>query len=359
MKLGRFVVETHCHAQRHAARMQGEDADYGDLAEKMTTAVPSEEAEDDDDVVVYDNSDRLLRDMDTYDVDVCVLLPGVFGFTNEINQEILEENPDEFVAAAWSVETMKAAQRGEEEWTMEAACEEIDEWLGEDGFEMIGEGIPYDPTIKEPMDWPERKDEIRQIFDVAAKHDVPVRWHTGYVSGYGSGLGLFDNFPDWGDPTLASQLKAEYPEVPIVFDHGGMQATWREHHVDDCCQVAASFDDVYLEIGLYWKELLKKPMNDPNIGIDQLLWGNDWGASMPQYSQPGEDPPTYWDQIVDWGLPAHQVDYWGSSLRQLRKYAMETDLPQDALNLVLGGNAVRLFDLDVPDRRMFEQYVEV
>ena len=30
MKRGRFIVETYCHAQRHAARMQapGEDAEY-------------------------------------------------------------------------------------------------------------------------------------------------------------------------------------------------------------------------------------------------------------------------------------------------------------------------------------------
>ncbi len=360
MKLGRFIVETHCHAQRHAAKIQDEeDVDYGDLAQKMVTAVPPEEADDDDDVIVYDNSERVLRDMETYDVDMCVLLPGVFGFTNEINQGIMEENPGKFVAAAWPVQTMKAAQRGEEDWTIDAACAELDEWLSKDGFRMIGEGIPYDPTIEEPMEWVERKEEVRRVFDVAADHDVPVRWHTGYVSGYGSGLNLFQNFPDWSDPTLATQLKAEYPDVPIVFDHGGMQATWREHHVDQCCQVAATYDDVYLEIGLYWKDLLKKPMNDPNIGLDQLLWGTDWGASMPQVHQPGEEPQMYWDQVVDRGLPAHQVDYWGASLRQLSKYAMERDLPQDDLNLILGGNAARLFDLDVPDHRMFKQYVDI
>lgn len=360
MKLGRFIVETHCHGQRHAARVQGEeDFDYGDLAEKMVTAVPPKEADEDDDVIIYDNSERVLRDMETYGVDMCVLLPGVFGFTNEINQQIMEENPGKFVAAAYPVQTMKAAQRGEADWTIDAACEEVDEWLSEDGFRMIGEGIPYDPTVDEPMDWSERKDEVRRFFDVAAKHDVPVRWHTGYVSGYGSTLDMFQNLPDWDDPTLAMQLKAEYPDVPIVFDHGGMQATWREHHVDQCCQVAASFDDVYLEIGLYWKDLLKKPLNDPNIGIDQILWGTDWGASMPQVSQPGEDPPMYWDQVVDRGLPAHQVDYWGGSLHQLLKYSLETDIPQDELNLILGGNAVRLFDLDVPDDRMFQQYVDI
>lgn len=361
MRLGRFVVETHCHGQRHAVRVQETgDATYSELAAQMGAAVPADEASEDDPIIVYDNSERLLFDMEQYEVDMCVLLPG-FGMTNEINRQIMADNPGTFIAAAAPVQMRKAATRGEEDWDWGKACEELDEWLQVDGFRMIGEGVPYDPSREEPIPWSERKDEVRQVFDVAAKHDVPVRWHTGYVSGYGGSSGkasVFDLYPDWSDPTLASQLKAEYPEVPIVFDHGGMQATWREKHVEQCCQVAATFDDVYLEIGLYWKDLMKKPMNDPNISIEQLLWGNDWGASMPQYHQPGEDPPMYWDQINDWGLPAHQVDYWGSSQRQLWKYALETDLPQDDLNLIVGGNAVRLFDIEVPHSRLFPDYID-
>ena len=360
MKLGRFVVETHCHAQRHAVRMQASeaDSDYSSLPDMMKTAVPADEAEDDDAVVVYDNSDRVRFDMETYGVDMCVLLPA-FGMTNAIHEQIMAENPGKFVAAAAPVQTKKKALRGEEEWSWDAACEELDHWLSKDGFVMTGEGIRRDPTRTEPIPWDERKDDIRKVFDVAARHDVPVRWHTGYVAGYGKSHGMWDVLPDWNDPTLASQLKAEYPEVPLVFDHGGMQAGWREKYVDQCCQVAATHDEVYLEIGLYWADLLRKPLNDPNIGVEQLLWGTDWGASMVEHHQPNEHPQAYWEQISSRGLPAHQPDYWGSSLRQLLKYAMEVDLPQDDLNMILGGNAVRLLDLDVPETRLFPEYVEV
>ena len=360
MKLGRFVVETHCHGQRHAVRIQerDEDADYGSLPDLMKTAVPADEAGADDPVVVYDNSDRVKYDMETYGVDMAVLLPG-FGMTNEINRDIIESDPDRFVAAAEPVQTKKRALRGEEPWSWDAAYAELDEWLAEDGFVMTGEGIRRDPTRTEPIPWDERKDDIRKVFDVAARHDVPVRWHTGYVAGYGKSHGMWDVLPDWNDPTLASQLKAEYPEVPLVFDHGGMQAGWREKYVDQCCQVAATHDEVYLEIGLYWADLLRKPLNDPNIGVEQLLWGTDWGASMVEHHQPNEHPQAYWEQISSRGLPAHQPDYWGSSLRQLLKYAMEVDLPQDDLNMILGGNAVRLLDLDVPETRLFPEYVEV
>ena len=358
MKPGRFIVETHCHAQRHAVNIQKEgDSSYGNLADKMKLAVPADEADGDEDVVIYDNSDRVLRDMDTYGVDMAVLLSG-FGMTNEINKQIIDENPDTFIAAAAPAQTKKKALRGEEEWTWEAAAAELDEWLSKDGFRMTGEGIRGDPTRTEPIEWSQRKKDICHVFDVAAKHDVPVRWHTGYASGYG-GNHLFNLYPDWSDPTLASQLKAEYPEVPIIFDHGGMQAGWQEHHVEKCCQVAATFDDVYLEIGLYWPELMKKPLNDPNISIEQILWGTDWGASMVEHSQPNEDPPYYWEQINERGLPAHQSDYWGPSLRQLQKFAMEQDLPQEELNLILGGNAVRLFDIEVEDDRMFRNYIDI
>ncbi|WP_336365235.1 amidohydrolase family protein [Halalkalicoccus salilacus] len=322
----------------------------------MKTATPADEANDDDDVIVFDNSERLLEDMDTYNVDMCILL-SAFGMTNEINHQIIKHNPGKFVAAAAPVQTKKRALRGEEAWTWEAACEELDEWLSKDGFVMTGEGIRGDPTRKEPIEWSQRKDHIRQVFDVAADHNVPVRWHTGYVSGYGGSHGLFDIFPDWRNPTLASQIKAEYPGVPLVFDHGGMQGGWREKYVDDVCQVAATHDNVYLEIGLYWKELMKKPLKDPNISIDQILWGTDWGASMVQHSQPQESPPTYWEQIKNRGLPAHQVDYWGASLRQLLKYSLEEDLTQDDLNLILGGNAVRLLDLEIPQDRIFSEYI--
>jgi len=178
------------------------------------------------------------------------------------------------------------------------------------------------------------------------------------VSGYSSGDSPLDVYPDWEDPSLASELAGEFPEVDIILNHGGMQGTWHEDTVDEACKVAATHDNVYLEISLYWKDLLRKPMNDPNISIEQLLWGTDWGASIVAHGQPKEDPPMYWDQIDSRGLPAHQPDYWGTSLRQLEKYVWETELPQDEFNQLLGGNACELLDLDPPETRLFPQYVQ-
>ena len=48
----------------------------------------------------------------------------------------------------------------------------------------------------------------------------------------------------------------------------------------------------------------------------------------------------------------HQVDIWGWSLRQLGAL----DISNDDLNLILGGNAVRLYNLRTPGglTRMFK-----
>lgn len=354
MRLGRFIVETHCHAQRIAARMQDDDVSYHRLAEKMRTAVPADEAEDDDEVVIYDNSDRLLYDMEAYDVDMCVLQPG-FIFENGLNHQIIEEHPDKFVSAATPIQTEKAHLRGEEEWTIEAAIDEMDEWLRKDGFRMIGEGVPMEPGLDRVMEWRERRPQVEKVFELAEKHDVPVGWHTGYPSGYSTGKW---RAPDWEDPSLAGDIKSDFPDVPIIFQHGGMQGHWRHEYVEKCCEVASAWDDVYLEVGLYWADLMKKPYNDTNIGPEQMIWGGDWGASLPQVSQPEKDPPFYWDQRDDRGLPAHQLDYWGAAMRQMFQFAQDEQIEQDKLNLIMGGNIVRLLDLDGPDHRLFEQYLD-
>ncbi len=334
--------------------MSGEDhgGDIGNMYDKIPTAIPADEADDDDAVIVYDNSDRLIYDMEQYGVDMCVLLPG-FGMTNEINRRIIEANPEKFVAAAYPVQTQKRDLRGEEEWSWDAAVDEMDRWLQEDGFVLIGEAAPplYGAARPDgPVDWPERKEELRRVFEVGAKHDVPVSLHP--VPGHSDG-------PLRKDPTLAGELKDEFPDVPIIFNHGGMPLGWDETRVDQCCQVAASWDDVYLEVGLFWADLFEKPYYDPNIGPEQMLWGGDWGASLSgQVSRPHQDPPFYWDFVDDRGIPAHQHDYWGAALRQFLKFALDNDVEQDKLNLILGGNAARLFDLDVPHSRMFEQYLQ-
>src|SRR6185295_3791184 len=91
MKAGRFVVDTHVHAQRFAAGQAISErpaevsggSQWGSLGKTMSGLEP------------YDNSPRLEYDMECYGVDMCVLLPA-FGMTDELNLEIVERAPDKY-----------------------------------------------------------------------------------------------------------------------------------------------------------------------------------------------------------------------------------------------------------------------
>ena len=112
MKLGRFIIDTHVHAQRHAAGKKLKEVDteetkkagYQDLSHVMRN------------LTTYDNSERLLYDMKCYDVDMCILC-SAFGMNNEINVQLVEKYPDKFRALCCAKETADKARAGQIEWT--------------------------------------------------------------------------------------------------------------------------------------------------------------------------------------------------------------------------------------------------
>jgi predicted TIM-barrel fold metal-dependent hydrolase len=345
MKCGRFVIDTHVHAQRHAAgpefKKLGLDdpkkIQYKDLARIMPY------------LKTFDNSKRLLYDMECYGVDLCILHPA-FGMRNELNVELVEKYPDKFKALAIPKETTDRAMAGEIEWTMEQAMDELDRLLATGKFIGIGEGMPSRPhsgELKRTYTQTERMDELRKVMDVARKHKVPVRVHTGSPMGYQI---TYTVWPENFHPNWIRDLAAEYPDVPIIFDHGGMQGGRGEQLVEECIQVAANHDNVYLETGLYWTELYYKALVDPNVGPEKLMWGTDWGASIPIQTQLDQKPQTFAAQVRRHGIVPFQVDIMGWSLKQVSRL----DISQDDLNLILGGNALRVYKIDFPITRMFK-----
>ncbi len=337
MKAGRFVVDSHVHAQRFAAgRPEGE---YGELSHRIRELEP------------YENSARLLYDMECYRVDMCVLLPA-FGMTDELNRELVRAHPDKFVAVCAATDYVARARRGEVDWTIEGICEELDRLLASGDFVGIGEQLPYMPQPADPRKPVSRETAVVNmlaIVEVAARHGVHVRYHTGTPMGYDVPYSTGSLGPANFNPLWAHDLASAFPDVPLIFDHGGLQGWWSTRFVEDCLHVAASHDNVYLETGLWWRELYDLALADPNVGPGKLLWGTDWGASLPFHSQPGRTPPSY--AVQKRGAPpvAHQVDFWGWSLRELTSLR----IPQDDLNLIVGGNAARIIGLALPHTRLF------
>ncbi len=346
MKLGRFIIDTHVHAQRHAAGpefkklglVDPKKIRYKDLAKIMPY------------LETYDNSERLLYDMGCYDVDMCILHPA-FGMSNDLNAALVEKYPDKFVALATCKETVDKARAGKIEWTIEAAIEELDGLLSTGKFVGIGEGMPARPYHetkgRQTYSQTERMDELRKVMDLAKKHDVPVRVHTGSPMGYQI---TYSFWPENFHPNWIRDLAAEYPDVPIIFDHGGMQGGRSETLVEECIQVSANHDNVYLETGLYWTELYYKALSDPNVGPEKLIWGTDWGASIPIQTQIGQYPQTFGAQVSRHGIVPHQVDVMGWSLKQVGRL----DISQDDMNLIMAGNALRVYKIDFPISRMFK-----
>ena len=345
MKIARFVIDTHVHVQRHAAgpefkKLGLEDTkkiQYKDLARIMSH------------LQTFDNSKRLLYDMERYGVDMCILHPA-FGMSNELNVGLVAKYPDKFRALALPKETTDRALAGKIEWTIEAAVEELDKLLSTGKFIGIGEGMPSRPhgaMNQKTYTQKERMDELRKVMDLARKHKVPVRVHTGSPMGYQI---TYTVWPENWHPNWIRDLAAEYPDVPIIYDHGGMQGGRGEQLVEECVQVAANNDNVYLETGLYWTDLYYKALADPNVGAEKLMWGTDWGASIPIQTQLGTKPQTFAAQVHKHGIVPYQVDIMGWSLKQVSRL----DISQDDLNLILAGNALRVYKIDFPITRMFK-----
>jgi predicted TIM-barrel fold metal-dependent hydrolase len=340
MKAGRFVVDAHVHAQRFAPapelaekRKQAKAIRYNDLGAAISTAEP------------YDNSDRLLYDMECYRVDMCVLLPA-FGMTNELNLDIVSRHPDKFVAVCMPSKTRRRTGESGERWDAKVAAAELDQLLSTGRFVGIGEGLPAEHGRSNTISQTERLDQMRPTMEVARKHKTVVQVHSGVVMGYPL---THHYWPETLHPMWILDIAQEYPDVPIVLNHGGIQGGRWEHFFEEALLVAGANDSVYLETGLWWSELYEKALRDPNVGAEKLLWGCDWGASIPFHSQLGERPGAFAVQLRKQPLVSHQIDVWGWSLRELRRL----DISQDDVNLILGGNAARLYNLPVPHKRLF------
>lgn len=350
MKAGRFVIDTHVHAQRFAAgpRMRHAMAEantggkqWETLSHVMTDMKP------------YLNTERLLFDMETYGVDMAVLLPA-FGMSNELNLELVNAYPEKFVAVCNAVDYQLKAIKGEVEWNIKGVCADLDRLLSTGRFVGIGEVSPYMP---EPADrrklTPQHEliENLLAICEVGNKYGVTVGVHSGCPMGYDVAYSSGTLGPVNFNPYMVHDLAAAFPNLKIVLHHGGIQGWWSEKIYEDCLHVAAARDNVYLETGLWWRELYEKPLMDPNIGPEKLIWGTDWGASIHFHTQLDSYPPSYPVQLRNEGPSNHQTDYWGWSLLEI----MAVRMSQDDRNLILGGNACRIFGIQPPQKHLFRE----
>jgi len=298
---------------------------------------------------VMDNSEMLLYHMDRYGVDVAVIKVSL-GYSNEFNAKMVEKYPNRFIALCNDSQTQGRAIRGEKPWNIEDAAKEIESNLATGLYKGIGEGMPRDRTPRKKLiSWDERLDQICHVMELAVKYKVPVNWHVGLPVGM-SGIDLsraraHDDACDNGNPLLCHEVAEMYPDVPIIMSHGGVEmSAYFLQDYDRCLNVAGSHKNVFLETGQWWAELYEKPLMDPNIGAKKLVWGCGWGEPLVQQWMPGQIPTTYnCSNIYDGGM-THAANIYGWSLREVGRL----NIPQQELDLILGGNAAWLYKMDIP-----------
>ena len=331
---GRFVVDTHGHITtlyRPATAVEGEwDGLSGE-------------------VEPYDNSALTLYDMERYGIDMLLLKPSMIGTTNESQSKLVAEHPDKFRAFCADQTLKLKVARGEATWSLEAAAEEVEAALKTGAFIGVGEFVPRDTSPDKVYTFRERLDEYRVFCELARTYHVSIdfhdfAWHLGF---------------DTHD--LLARIAIEFPDVPIIFCHAGYSIGGYARGAElvrRACEIAglavgSGASNVFLECGTWPAEYFEYAVRDPNVTVTQLLWGADYGH-VPQYivMQPGGDPSTYATAMKRWPrIPEYQPDWWGWMLHQIDK--QRDSLSQDEINLILGGNAARIWDLPVPHERMF------
>ena len=333
---GRFVVDVHGHITTLYQPAPGVEADenWDGLSGEVE--------------VVY-NTDLTFYDMERYGVDMLLLKPSMIGTTNESQAKLVEMYPDKFRAFCADQTLKLKVSRGEAKWTLEAAAEEVEAALQTGNYIGIGEFVPRDTSPEKVYSFGERLAEYRVFAELARKYKVSMdfhdfAWHLG-----------FDYFD------LLARIAVEFPDVPIIFNHAGYSIGGYARGpelVRRACEVAGlsvglGASNVYLECGTWPAEYFTYAVDDPNVTVTQLLWGADYGH-VPQYPvmNPGGDPSCYMTAMKRWPrVPPYQPDWWGHMLHQIDK--LRDRLTQDEINLILGGNAARIWDLPVPCERMF------
>jgi predicted TIM-barrel fold metal-dependent hydrolase len=337
---GRFVVEAHGHI---TTLYKSKGTPPGDYFGGLTNTFSDGEVE------YFDNSPLTLYDMERYGVDMVLLKPSQVGNTNESQADLVDRYPDKFRAFCADMKLRIKCARGEAKWNLDDAAAEVEAALQTGKFIGIGEFVPRDMDEKKVYTFAERLNEYRTFCELAQKYNVSIDFHD-FAWGY-----------EWDCLALLNRISMEYPNVPIIFNHGGYSIGSYIEGADvvrKACVVAGRAigpggSNVYLETGSWPAEYYEIALKDPNVGVTQLIWGGDYGH-VPQYilGNKGGDPPTFSTAMKRWPrVPTYQIDWWGWSLHQIDR--LRDWVTQDEINLLIGGNAAGIWDLPVPHERMF------
>jgi uncharacterized protein len=176
--------------------------------------------------------------------------------------------------------------------------------------------------------YPDDEELCYPLYDVCMEYGVPVLLHQGH-----SGRGQKSKY---GHPMHVDSVAADYPDLPLVMGHSGRWEAWAH----EAFAIAIFKTNVYLDMSLWqhWAspdELCKQVLwLRDRVGIDRVMFGSDMAGIE-----------------VSWTLKE-----WVDQIRWFPELAKQhgSSFSQEELDLLLGGNAMRVYRLDPPAGRVRE-----
>jgi predicted TIM-barrel fold metal-dependent hydrolase len=177
----------------------------------------------------------------------------------------------------------------------------------------------YPPTGFYPDD-----EIVYPLYKICAEHDVPVLFHQGH-----SGGRLRSRY---AHPMYVDTVAADFPELRLVLGHGGQIQGWGH----EALAVAIYKTNVHIEFSLWqhWASVDELVQTfvwiRDRIGIDRLIFGSDMTN-------------------VEVSLTLKQ---WVDTVKMFPEWAKQRGyrLSADEIDLVLGGNAARAYNLPEMNR---------
>ena len=279
--------------------------------------------------------------MDRHGIEQCVAMiaqgVSILPMENEIAIKLAEAHPDR---VAGVMVGFSQPQEKPWEYDPQKAADEIENYMKNPVVKGFGEMALA--SVGYMAEWPEVWQRLRPVFDVLAAHNAPVSFHTGAFPQFAG--------PDntrkpstrelyFSNPALIDDIAVEYPDVPIIIAHAGIQGFfYYGSYADMALTIAARHHNVYIETSSIPYEVLLKCVEEPAIGPEKLIFGSDSPAFFRYYKSPsrGEYYPTYGKT----GPGSIMSDHYHYDLENINRLPITDEERQ----MIMGGTILRLLD---------------
>jgi len=285
-----------------------------------------------------------LRAMDRHGIDQCLALVGqgisILPKEADMMIKMAEALPERIAGVMVGI-----SQPQDEPWNYdpEKAAEELDGFLKNPVVKGLGELAIC--AFGYMADWPEVWDRMRPMFEVLAQHHAPCLFHTGASPQFPlpEELRSKEKRPKskrevyFSNPLLIDDIAAEYPEVPLIIGHAGVQGFfYYGSYADMALTLAARHQNVYIETSSVPYEVLLKCVEEPAIGPEKLIFGTDSPAFYGYYRSPSRNE--YYPSYGKTGPGNVMTDHYQYDLENIQRLPI-TDVQRQ---MIMGGTIAQI-----------------